>query len=320
MQRTFCFGTSVPDQTTGQALVEFARKAEDLGYGELIVGEHTGFGVGGPLVTLTTIAAVTTRAMLTAHVLNNELRHPAILAGELSTLDQVSQGRLIIGLGAGWLREDFDALGVPFDRGAERFARLRAAIELMQQLFRGELVTRDDEPYRVKSLSLQTKTYQQPHPPFFIGGGGQRLVTLAARVAQIIGYNPQSLPGGGLDFATATPDAYDQKLLWVKQAAGERFETLAFHANMLVALVTTERQHAIDSVEQWFAPFREQFLINVPTDPAQLLSSPHVLAGSVDSICEELEARRERHCISRISVPPEEIEAFAPVVARLAGT
>jgi probable F420-dependent oxidoreductase len=319
MTQPFCFGAYAPSVTSGSALTEFARKAEALGYGEIAVGEHGAFGVAGPLVTLASIAAATTTLQLTANVFNNELRHPALLAGELAMLDQISNGRAIIGLGVGWLRDDFDALGVPFARGADRVTRLEEAVDLMKRLFRGETVTMTGSSYPIKELSIQTGPFQQPHLPFFIGGGGRRLLRLAAHEAHIVGYNPNGLPGGGLDFATSTAEAYDQKLAWVKEAAGERFDQLTFHANMLVVTVTDDRQRGAEQTAAWFAPLRSGIAHNLPDDPYALLSSPHVLVGSIDQICAELQERRERHGISRITIPSQALDDFAPVVARLAG-
>lgn len=319
MARPFCFGTYAPSITSGKALTEFARKLEALGYGEIAVGEHVAFGVSGPLVTLAAIAAATTTLKLTANVFNNELRHPALLAGEFAALDQISNGRTMVGIGVGWLRRDFEVLGVPFDRGADRVTRLEQAVDMMKRLFRGESVTMTGNAYHVEELSLQTRSFQQPHPPFFIGGGGRRLLRLAAREAHVVGYNPSGAPGGGLDFATATAEAYDQKLAWVKEAAGERVDALEFHANMLVVIVTDDRRRGAEQAAAWFTPFRSNIAYNLPDDPHAFLASPHILVGSVDQICAELHERRERHGISRISIPPETIDDFAPVVARLAG-
>lgn len=320
MPHPFRFGTFPPGNLNHAGLVEFAHKVESLGYGYIASGEHAAAGVSGPLVMLATLAAATTSVQLTSHVFNNELRHPALLAGELAMLDQMSNGRVAIGLGGGWLRLDFDMLGIPFASGGQRIARLEEAIQLIKRLYGDEPVTLDGTFYRVQGLMVSPRPLQRPYPPFCIAGGGKRVLTLAAREAQIIGIDPTGTPEGGKDLATSTPEAFDQKLAWVKEAAGDRFAEIEFDVNVLVAVVTDNWKIGAAQAVAWFAALPPGVLSNVPADDRALLALPHILVGSVNQICEKLLEQRERHYISRVTVPPESIENFAPVVARLRGT
>jgi probable F420-dependent oxidoreductase len=197
--RPFRFGTYCPAFTSLAELTAFARKIESLGISTLAAGSHEAFAVGGPLVTLGAVAAATTTLRLTSQVFNNELRHPALLAGELATLDVISGGRVEIGIGAGWLRHDHEALGVPFDQAGQRVARLVEAVQLIKQLYAGESVTFAGEYYRVNALSISPKPVQHPHPPLFIGGGGRRVLSLAGREADIVGLDAKGTPQGTKD-------------------------------------------------------------------------------------------------------------------------
>jgi probable F420-dependent oxidoreductase len=298
---------AVPD---ARGWAELARKAEDLGYSSLAIADHLDEQLA-PLPALMAAAGATERLRLTPLVLGNDYRHPAILAKELATLDLLSDGRLEIGIGAGWMTSDYDQAGLVLDPPSTRIARLAESIEVLQGLLGDAPVHFDGAHYAIHGLTGYPRPVQRPHPPFLVAGGGRKVLSLAARVADIVGINV-NLAAGVIDGRVgpdATEAALEQKLGWIRDAAGDRFEHLELHVRTQVAMV----HHAPRAVAEVLAP-----ALGIGVDDA--LASPHALVGSVDSIVETLQERRERHGISYICWHDDAIDALAPVVARLAGT
>ena len=284
-----------------------ARKAEAQGYDVLSVPDHF---VGGPgaVAALAAAAAVTTRLRLGTFVIANDFRHPALLAKDAATIDLLSDGRLELGVGAGWMRAEYEATGIPFDPATTRIARLDEAIRLLKALFGEEPVTFAGDHYRVAELAIVPKPVQRPHPPILVGGGGRRILEEAARQADIVAFGPQSRPDGTLDEATITEAATARKAEWVRQAAGERFAALELNVFVYAVEVTDDRQETAERLAGDF---------NLPAEA--VLASPHTLIGSVEGMVEELQARRERYGLSYVTVGEDLADALAPVVARLAG-
>jgi alkanesulfonate monooxygenase SsuD/methylene tetrahydromethanopterin reductase-like flavin-dependent oxidoreductase (luciferase family) len=152
-------------------------------------------------------------------------------------------------------------------------------------------------------------TVQRPHPPIMIGGGSKRVLSLAGREAQIVSFNFDNSSGKiGPGVPTSDADATDQKVAWVRDAAGDRFDSLELEIGAYFTFVTDQGQATAEAM----AP-----RMGLTVD--QMLDHPHALIGSVDTICDELERRRERYGISYVTVGDTAADAFAPVVARLAG-
>jgi probable F420-dependent oxidoreductase len=318
--RPFRFATFSPGSVSRRELETFARKAESLGVSAIMTGSHQAFSVGGPLVELACMACATTSLRLSNHVFNNDLQHPALLASELATLDLISEGRVEIGIGAGWLKLDYTALGIPFDRGAVRLARMMEAVQLIKRLYGDEPVTHAGTYYRVESLNVQPKPVQRPHPPLFIGGGRQRLLSFAAREANIIGLDPSSTADGILDLQTATAAAYDQKVAWVREAAGDRFQEIELHVLILSAQITNNRARGVQEATAYFDSWGADVVTNVPRDTATVLGAPQILVGTVGQIIDDLRERRERYGISYITLSNDKLDEFAPVIEQLVGT
>jgi probable F420-dependent oxidoreductase len=295
--------TTAPDAATWRGR---ARQIEDLGYSTLYVPDHFG-DQWGPLVALTVAAEATTTLRIGGLVFANDYRHPVVLAKELATLQVVSGGRLEVGLGAGWLRTDYDEAGMSYDEPATRVARLEEALEVYRQLWSGTASFTGDH-YRVE---LAAATPVAPRPTLVVGGGGRRVLSLAARYADVVGVNP-SLRSGALDATTArsaVAERFDQRVGWVRDAAGDRFESLELQVLTFLVAVGGDR----DELARALAPG-----FGLSEDEAR--DVPVVLAGSVDEICEQLQERRARWGFSYWVVHDHELEAFAPVVERLAGT
>src|SRR5206468_456136 len=159
-------------------------------YDALLISDHL-LDQLAPLPALAAIAQATSRLRLGTFVLNNDLRHPAVLAQELATIDVLSEGRLEIGLGAGWNVPEYEAAGLPFDRHAVRFARMSEALQILKGLFGDAPFTFDGEHYQISQMEGWPKPVQRPHPPILIGGGGRTVLSFAARYAQIVGLAPR---------------------------------------------------------------------------------------------------------------------------------
>jgi probable F420-dependent oxidoreductase len=303
---------------------ECARRVESLGYDTLLLGEHPASGGPSPLIALMAAANATTTLRLGSHLLANDFRNPVLLAQDVATLDILSGGRFELGLGSGWMYHDYTSLGVPFDRPGARVSRLAEAVALIKRLFAEEEITFAGEYYQVQGAHVAPKPAQQPHPPLMIGGGGRRILSIAAREADIVSLDPIGTAAGTKDMATSTAAAVAEQLGWVRSAAGDRFDMLELHVLASVC-VAEDRQQGAEQLIQFFQGAPAGMFINTERTIEEVLESPRYLVGSVDQIVEQLLENRERYGISYISVldfpgAPSKVEALGPIVARLAGT
>lgn len=307
--RPFRFGIQASAAPSRQAWVETARKVEDLGYAALTVADHLDdqFATTPALMAA---ADATTTLRLGALVYANDYHHPVVLAKEAATLDLLSEGRLELGLGAGWQVEDYEQAGIPFDRPSVRIARLAEAVTVVKALLGDEPCTFAGEHYRITGMRGTPTPVQRPHPPILIGGGGRRILTLAAREADIIGLNIDMRSGHIDEHAgpTATADSTDQKLGWIRDAAGDRFGQIELQVRIHLTMLTDDRR----SVAEMVGPA-------LGLTPAQALESPHALVGTESEIIDQLLERRERFGISYIGLSVDALDAMAPIVAKLAG-
>jgi probable F420-dependent oxidoreductase len=310
--RPFRFGVSVHSNRSRQEWIQLARQAEDLGYSTLLIPDHLGEQFA-PIPALLAAADATSTLRVGSLVFDNDFRHPVMLAKEAATLDVLSGGRLELGLGAGWMKPEYERAGISFERPGVRIEKLEEAVKIIKGLFADGPVNFAGQHYTITNMEGYPKPAQRPHPPIHIGGGGQRLLTLAAREADIVGFIPRARPDGkGQDITDASPEALTQKIAWVREAAGARFAGLELGILVAQVITTEDREQAAQFIAQTLAAG-----FNVSTD--QILQAPYLLLGSEDQICEDLLARRERYGISYINVFEQSMEALAPVVARLTG-
>jgi probable F420-dependent oxidoreductase len=312
MASTHCirFGIQLSHSPDGPSWSALARQAEDLGYSTLFVPDHFEDQFG-PLVALTSAAAATSTLRVGALVLDNDYRHPVPLAKELASLDLVSEGRLEVGIGAGWMRTDYDKAGMTYDIPKVRVDRMAEAITVLKGCFSDGPFSFSGEHYTIDNYDNRPAPVQRPHPPFLLGGGGKRMLGIAAREGDIVGINP-SLHAGevGPDAAAdATAEATDRKLGWVRDAAGDRFDEIELNCLVLATMVTDDQAGMAAMMGQMFG-----------LDAERALEVPHALIGTVDQIVEQIEARRDRWGFTYWVVQGDAMESFAPVVARLAGT
>jgi probable F420-dependent oxidoreductase len=293
-------------------VAEQARWAEGHGFSTLLVADHLVPELLDPFPSLAAAASATTRLRVGTFVVNNDLRHPVLLAREASTLDLLSDGRFELGLGAGHMESEYLEAGIPFERGRVRVERLAESVEVLKTLLAGEECTFDGSHYQLRDHRVPAPV-QKPRPPLLIGGNGPRLHELAAREADAVGFVGFSHRQGGReavldDFGS---EALGRQVANVRAAAGERFGDLELNVLVQRVVVARDRQ----------AGARELVTEGDWPDAEALLDSPYVLIGTPESIAEELIARRERFGISYIVVfEGRGGRDLAPVVARLSGT
>jgi probable F420-dependent oxidoreductase len=302
------FGVEMMGPFPGQTWAQSARELESSGYSTLFVPDHFDEGYG-PIAAMATAAAATTTLRVAPAVLAVDFRHPAVLARELASIDQLSGGRLEVGLGAGYQVADYRASGLRMDPPGVRVDRLREYVAVLRGLFAGGVFDHDGEHYAISGLDGTPKPSRRGGPPILVAGGGRRLLTFAARHADIIGVNP-SLPTSeraAQSARDAAPERIDEKFAWIREAAGDRLSALEFHAWLRVAAVTGDARGAI-----------EPFAAYSGMDPAQALASPVALVGTPEEIVERLHERQERWGYSYYTLQQPAAREFAPVLEALA--
>ena len=306
--RPFRFGVITSGAQSREEWVNKAQEIEQYGYTSLLVPDHLGEQFSPALALLA--AAEATRALhVGSYVFANDFRSPVLLAREAATLDVLTDGRFELGLGTGYQRAEYEQAGLSYDPANIRVSRLEEALHVIKGLFGEEPVNFSGKYYTINNLRGAPRPVQQPHPPLLVGGAGKRLLSLAAREADIVSLAARALPdGSGLEVADISPAATLQKIEWIRQAAGARFDQLELNMIIFASVITENRDQAV-----------QQLTTELKITADQVLATPHVLVGSIDQVCVDLQARREQYGISYISIFEPSMEAFAPVVARLNG-
>jgi probable F420-dependent oxidoreductase len=309
-ERPFRFGVMAAKARSASEWRETAKKAEDLGYSALLMPDHFGDQLS-PVAALSTAAAVTETLRIGTLVFANDFRHPAVLAKDTATIDLLSDGRLEVGVGAGWMTDDYSWTGITHDRPGVRIDRMIEAIEVLRGLWGDDAFSFEGEHYTITEMNGLPKPVQSGGPPIIVGGGGKRVLSTAARLADIVGVNPNVGEGkvGPEAIASMSADATEEKLGWVRDAAGDRFDDIEISILKFVTIVTDDRDAVAEKVGG-----------GMGMDAATILASPHTLVGSADQIVDELVAQRDRWQGSYVTVQSDALDAFAPVVAALAGT
>jgi probable F420-dependent oxidoreductase len=309
--RPFRFGVQcgLPGATEPGGWSELARRVESLGYDSLSIPDHFTDQLA-PIAAMAAAAAATTSLKVGALVFGNDYRHPVLLAKEVATVDLLSAGRVEFGLGAGWMRSDYDQAGIELDPPGTRIERMEEALAVCLGLWGDGPFSHDGRHYRIRDLDGRPKPYQRPHPPILIGGGRPKVLGLAGRRADIVGLNPNLRAGevGPEAIADIVAERVDDKVGWVRAGAGARFDELELSMLVQFALVVDNRLELAESM----APA-------VGLTAQQALESPYVWVGTIDEICDDLVRWRARWGISYWVVHAEAMDALAPVVKRMAG-
>jgi probable F420-dependent oxidoreductase len=303
----FRFGVLAEVAPTMSAWRDQARMAEGLGYSTLYISDHLDAQFG-PLVATTVAAEATSTLHVGSLMLNNDLRNPVVLAKEIATLGLAAEGRVEVGLGAGWLRSDYAQAGIEYDEPAVRVDRLAESLTVMKTLWSEGEATFTGRYYAVLGARCDPRPASPPR--VIVGGGSRRILTVAAEQADTVGVNTSLASGekGGDLASQATFDHFDRCLAWVREGAGDRFSSIELQIVAFAVRVVASRRAAA----------RTATMLGLPGEDA--LELPIVLIGTEDELCEQLLQRRERWGFTNIVVPGEAMESFAPVVARLADT
>ena len=312
--RPFRFLADPSEVVNGKALAATARRAEAMGYSALMIPDHL-VDILAPVPALATIAAVTERIRIGTFVFNNDLRHPAVLAHDLASLDVLSDGRLEIGIGAGWNVPEYEAIGLPFDRTPVRVERMKEGVAVLKGCFAEGPFSFSGTSYTIGEYDFLPKPVQKPHPPFLIGGGGRRTLTFAAREANTIGLAPRILANGRGDPRSITVAATAEKIEWVREAAGDRFDDLEFNIYPSMSEVTVT-DHARDEARKLIDRMRDRTGYELTEE--ELLEAPHIFIGTIDFLVDKFVRLRKQLGISSILLGA--VDELAPVVERLAGT
>lgn len=306
MPRPFRFAVTARWAGGGTRWREFARRAEAQGYDVLLITDHLGAQLA-PIPAMMAAADATERLRVGSFVFSNDYRNLVMLAKEIATLDVISGGRVELGIGAGWAVPDYRQMGIPYDPPAKRVARLEEAVPLLDRLLREEVVTHVGTHYRLHEARILPRPLQKPRPPFMIGGGGARVLRLAATQAEIVSFapslnargrpRPRSLTMGGLRERVRRFD---------RHAAGRDVEKNVWLFDAGVADNSRSFRRAAATIAKRSAN--------------ALVRSPFMLYGTRASLRSLLREMRDDLGISYISVPGQAMNEFAPIVQELRGT
>ncbi len=311
MVKPFRFGVQCGGDHDRASWQQLAHKIEALGYSTLYLPDHFVDTQMAPLVGMAVAAEATKTLRVGALVFDNDYKHPAVLAKEIATLDRMSDGRVELGIGAGWQKVDYDALGLPYDAAGVRVDRLEEALAVVKGAWGAEAFSFRGTHYSITDYNGTPKPTQQPYPPILVGGGGPRVLRLAGREADIVGINP-NLRAGAVTNDAATnsvAEMIDQKVAWIREGAGARFDGIELQIRYFFAAITDDRQSLAEAVAPGFG-----------LEAEAILEAGTTCVGTVEEICDQLVARRERWGVSYVVIGDDLFEAFAPVVERLAGS
>jgi probable F420-dependent oxidoreductase len=306
--RGFRFGVQVSKETSAKGWAELARRTEAAGYEVLTMPDHFTDQLA-PIPALMAAASATTTLRVGALVFDNDYKHPVVLAKELATIDLLSDGRLDIGLGAGWMISDYEEAGIPYDSPKVRIDRFIEGVAVIRGAMAEGAFSFSGDHYTITNYNGQPKPIQA-RPPLLIGGGGKRVLSYAAREADIIGINGTLTAGvvGPEALSTMTAESVDEKVAIVAAAGAHRLNDIEMNIRTFFVKVTSDRAATVDGISSMFGVSKDM-----------IDASPFALIGSVEECIEQLLERRERWGLSYTIVGAENIDECAPIVAALRG-
>jgi probable F420-dependent oxidoreductase len=307
--RPFRFGVQAARAGSRSEWVDLARRVEANGYSALTMPDHFSEQLA-PVPALMAAADATTTLRVGALVWDNDYKHPVVLAKELATMDLLSDGRLEIGIGAGWMISDYEQAGMPYDPAGVRIDRFVEGLAVIKGAMGPSPFSHHGTHYTITNYDGSPKPVQAPCPPLLIGGGGKRVLSIAAREADIVGINGTMHAGvvGPDAIASMTAEAVDDKVAIVRAAAGERLPAIEMNIRVFMVKVTEDREGTVAFLAKAMS-----------VEPTMVEQTPFALIGPVSKMVEDLLERRERWGFSYLIVGGDDVESFAPVVAELAG-
>jgi probable F420-dependent oxidoreductase len=303
--RPFRFAVMASRARSAEHWREIARRSEALGYDGLVIADHISDQLA-PVAALAVAADATTTLRIGSFVFANDYRNPVMLAKEATTLDLLSGGRLEFGLGAGWSRRDYTQLGIPYEPPKVRVDRMEEALAVIKRLWTEEKVTHEGAYYQLHDATVLPRPTQRPHPPVMIGGGGGRLLRIAAREAQIVALAPAGNRQGRPRLHTLTVGSVEKRVLTLRRSP--RFSELELNVIVFDAAVTDSARSIVEALAA-----------RLKSAVTAIVDTPFFMYGSRASLTEDLIARRERLGISYIALPGGAMRALAPIVAALRG-
>jgi len=312
-------GEGNPQEGGARKFLEVARRAEVYGFDTFVVPDHLGAQVG-PIAALGALAVATDRIRLGTSVLANGFRHPAVLAKDLATIDVLSKGRLEVGMGAGWSKDEYNSAGIEYDAPGLRIEKLDETLTILNVLLRGQVCDFHGKHYRIRGLKGAPRPRQGPRPPLLVGGGGPRMLRLAARHADIISVVPVTTKEGKGLVSGITLEKTIEKVDLIRAAAGPRFAQIELNWAITAIVITDDREKtaemALSAIANGLHPSLE---VDVQLSVADILSSPYVAIGTHEQIAEQVCAVRRLTSMSYVGVFPTQMDAFAPVIPLLRG-
>ncbi|UGT59401.1 LLM class F420-dependent oxidoreductase [Nocardia asteroides] len=297
--------------------VQTAQQAEEYGYDTFVVPDHLGDQIG-PIAALGALSQATERIRLGTSVLANGFRHPVVLAKDLATIDVLSKGRLEVGLGAGWKQDEFLAAGLEYDSPGVRLAKLDEALTILDVLLRGRECTFEGKYYQVKGIKGTPRPRQGPRPPICTGGGGPKMLRLAAKHADIVSVVPVTTKNGKGLLSGITLEKTIEKVELIREAAGDRFGDIELNWAITAIVITDDREKtaemALSAIERGLHPDLE---VDTKLSVADILNSPYVAIGTFEEIAEQIRRVRKLTALSYVGIFPTQMDAFAPVIPLL---
>jgi probable F420-dependent oxidoreductase len=316
--RPFRFGLQATRIHDPAAWLAHARRAEQDGYSTLLIPDHV--GRLSPFPALMAAAAVTERLNLGTWVLNQDFRPPAVLAQEVAAVQILTNGRLELGIGAGWAKQEYLQTGLQFDEGKVRVARFGEYLQIVKEMLAARA------PYSFRGQWFTLEAYPplphlefQPAPRIAVGGGSKMVLSIAGRLADTISVATRATPDGLFDVSNMTRASVENKLRWIREAAGDRYGEIELNMTLRFVRVVEDRRAAARTIlEQWRAPGSRVARVDELGED-DILESPYFALGTVGQIVEQLQAAREQWGFSYIQVGGEDIDVFAPIMERLVG-
>jgi probable F420-dependent oxidoreductase len=311
MQRPFRFGVQVQDFLAGKWAAE-VRRIEALGYSSIFCPDHF-TSQWDPLTTISAVAAVTARVNVGTLVCDVDYRHPVIYAKAAATLQLISGGRLEFGLGAGWMKSDYEEAGLPYERPGIRIERLDEALQIIRAMWTQTRTSFEGKHYRIREIAQAAPLPEGASPKILIGGGGSRVLGLAGRQADIVGISA-TMHGGQISAETAAdlaPARVREKIGWVREGAeraGRDWDEIELNALVFIVAIA-------DNVSE----LRQTLASSAGMSVEQVRDCPIFLTGSPAEIQDRLLKQRDETGISYIVIQggdDERVERFAEEIMR----
>jgi probable F420-dependent oxidoreductase len=253
-------------------------------------------------------AAARTSLRLTTLVQNNDLRHPALLGRDATTLALLSDGRFELGIGAGWMERDYRQLGIPMAPGGERVDRLSEAIEILQRSWTAETFSFRGKHFTVTDF----QGLKGPRVPLLVGAGGDRMLRLAAKTADIVSFSRDMSAGSDPReiAADATVESTESKSRRLRKYLGPRSADVELHILVVRAGTGAQGEAQLDSYMSATGVSRQ----------AARQTPEHLLGSDARELVDLLEERRGRTGINYYVFRDVHLDRVSPVVEALAGT